>query len=332
MTADQAGDVAVVIVNYGTADLAADAVDSVLARRHGGRRVEVHLVDNASPGGDAERLAAVHAARGWGARVRLWAEQENHGFGRGNNVVLKHLAETGAPPDYVFLLNPDARLKNEAIAILAETLEAHPDAAFAGAQIENPNGSSVPAAFRFPSPAGEFVRALGFGPVTRLVPGTQVPLPPDFPEGPVDWVAGAAVLMRFEAIRDLGFFDPAYFLYYEEVDLMHRAARAGWRTLYVPRAVVVHSEGAATGVRSGDPRPPRRPAYWYRSWRIYFTSAYGRSGAAAAALGWAAGALFNHVLAVLPGRSPSAPRSFFTDFWHSVGRPLVGLDEVPRDT
>lgn len=332
MTSGRAGDVAVIIVNYGTADLAAKAVESVLAHAHGGRRVEVHLVDNASPGGDAARLAAVHADRGWGTRVRLWAEAENHGFGRGNNVVLSHLAARDVPPDYVFLLNPDARLKNETIAILADTLDARPRAAFAGARIEKPDGTAVPAAFRFPSPSGEFVRALGFGPVTRLAPATQVPLPPDTPEGPVDWVAGAAVLMRFHAIRDLGFFDPAYFLYYEEVDLMHRAARAGWETLYVPRAEAVHAEGAATGVRSGERRAPRRPAYWYRSWRIYFTSMYGRSGAAAAALGWSAGALLNHALALLPGRRPSAPRGFFRDFWQIVGRPLVGLSESPRDT
>jgi GT2 family glycosyltransferase len=332
MIAGSGDGVAVVIVNYGTAELAADAVDSVLARRHGGRTVEVHLVDNASPGGDAARLSAAHAERGWGDRVRLWPEPENHGFGRGNNVVLRHLAAAAAPPAYVFLLNPDARLKNEAIAILADTLDARPRAAFAGARIEKPDGTAVSAAFRFPSPAGEFVRALGFGPVSRLVPRAQVPLPPDTPEGPVDWVAGAAVLMRFAAIRDLGFFDPAYFLYYEEVDLMHRAARAGWETLYVPRAEAVHAEGAATGVRSGDPRPSRRPSYWYRSWRTYFTAAYGRPGAAAAALGWTSGALLNHALALLPGRRPSAPRGFFRDFWQIVGRPLVGLNESPRDS
>ena len=111
--------IAVVVVNYGTADLAMDAVESVLARAHGGRDVEVHLVDNASPGDDAETIRQAHAARGWTGRVTLHLEAVNHGFGRGNNVVLRTLLDRDAPPDAVFLLNPDARLENEAIDLLA---------------------------------------------------------------------------------------------------------------------------------------------------------------------------------------------------------------------
>ena len=69
--------IAVIIVNYGTAELAIAAVDSVLARDHGGHPVEIHLLDYASPGGDGALLAEVHAAQGWGSRVRLWQETEN---------------------------------------------------------------------------------------------------------------------------------------------------------------------------------------------------------------------------------------------------------------
>ena len=60
--------IAVIIVNYGTADLTTAGIESVLARAHGGRRVEVHVVDNASPAGDARILAERHAERGWGGR------------------------------------------------------------------------------------------------------------------------------------------------------------------------------------------------------------------------------------------------------------------------
>ena len=104
--------VAVVIVNYGTADLTIAAVRSVLTRDHGGRPVEVHVVDNASPGDDAARLAGVFGDE---ASVTLWPETVNHGFGGGNNVALRALLAREMPPDYVFLLNPDARLDNEAI-------------------------------------------------------------------------------------------------------------------------------------------------------------------------------------------------------------------------
>jgi GT2 family glycosyltransferase len=80
-------DVAVVIVNYGTADMAIAAADSVLNRTADGLTVEVHLVDNASPGNDAEVLR--QAASRWGDAVTLHLEPTNHGFGRGNNVVLR---------------------------------------------------------------------------------------------------------------------------------------------------------------------------------------------------------------------------------------------------
>lgn len=122
MQGSTGAEIAVIVVNYGTAALAAGAVESVLGRDHGGRTVEVHLLDNASPGNDAETLAATAESRGWGPRVTLHFEAVNHGFGRGNNLVLTRLASRPNPPDKVFLLNPDARLENEALAVLAETL------------------------------------------------------------------------------------------------------------------------------------------------------------------------------------------------------------------
>lgn len=318
-------DIAVIVVNYGTAALAIDAVDSVLQRDHGGRRVEVHLVDNASPGGDAELFRAAQAERGWGARVTLHLEQVNHGFGRGNNVVLRALAARAAPPDMVMLLNPDARLENEAIDILARTLETAPWAGMAGAGIASAEGVPATAAFRFPSAASEFVEALNFGPVARLFPRAAVALPPGQPPGRVDWVCGAAVMIRMRTLQDIGFFDPAYFLYYEEVDLMRQAGRAGWQILYVPEARTIHEEGVSTGVRSGDAVRPRRPAYWYRSWLHYFVKNHGRGGAVLAGAAWMAGAAAGHLLARLRGRQPATPARLFGDFWALVGRPLVGL-------
>lgn len=318
--------IAVIIVNYNAADLAIAAVESVRAHRHGGHRVEIHLVDNASPAGDGAVLAQAAQDRGWGAQVTLYREAENHGFGRGNNLVLERLAQAGDPPDFVFLLNPDAQLDNEAIAILADFLDRHPRAAMAGAQARNP-GETVPvtAAFRFPGAASHFAAALNFGPVARLMRGSQVPLGGDLATQRVDWVSGAAVLARFEVWRDLGFFDPAYFLYYEEVDLMRRAAEAGWECWHVAEARIIHVEGASTDVRSARAERVRKPAYWYESWRHYFRTNHGRAGALGVALAWLAGAGLNLPLARLRRQTPAAPLHFFGDFWALVLRPLLGL-------
>lgn len=323
MEASGAGSVAVVIVNYGTADLALEAIESVISRRHGGRAVEVHVVDNASPDGDAQVLEQSISERGWADRVTLWAETENHGFGRGNNLVLRALSERPEAPEFVFLLNPDARLENEAIDILASALEADPAAAAAGAAITLPDGTPVTAAFRFPSMTSEVLASIGFGPLDRLLERHRVPLSANTPAGPVGWVAGAAVLFRFCALRDVGFFDPRFFLYYEEVDLMRRLADAGWRTIYHPAALAQHHEGAATSVRSGDREHKRRPTYLYESWLIYFSKNHGRTYALVTALLVMLGGSINLFLMRVRGRRSALPKSFFSDQWRLVISPIV---------
>ncbi len=318
------GAVAVVIVNYGTAGLCTEAVESVLSRDHGGRSVTVHLVDNASPGDDAVRLAREHADRGWGARVILYPERVNHGFGRGNNVVFEALAREQAPPSAVFLLNPDARLDNEAIACLADFLDAHPAIACVGARIAKPDRTAVTSAFRFPSAASEFSDTLAFGPVARLFARASVPLPAELPTGRVDWVAGAAVIIRWRALNEVGGFDPDFFLYFEEVDLMRRLAARGWETWHHSEARVIHAEGAATGVRSGDERRMPLPDYWYDSWYLYFTKNHGAGFARIAALARAAGWGMNRGIAALRHRQTTAPPRWSDGFSRRVIRPLFG--------
>ena len=316
-------EISVIVVNYGTADLAAAAVQSVLERDHGGLAVDIHLVDNASPGADRETLSARAREAGWRDRVTFYPEEVNHGFGRGNNLVLKALAARETRPRYVFLLNPDARLENEALDILADVLDATPEAGFAGAGISKPETGPVAAAFRFPGLISEFTQTLGIGPLFRLFGQWRVALPPDHPQGPVGWVSGAAVMMRFKAVEELGFFDPAFFLYYEETDLMRRAAKKGWQTWYVPKARVAHAEGVATGVRSDSAAHPPRPAYWYQSWAHYFRRSKGRWGAAilGSCVLLAAGL---HLIQRWLRRKPAMlPENFLPDFWHNAARPLL---------
>ncbi|MTH77951.1 glycosyltransferase family 2 protein [Paracoccus aestuariivivens] len=322
-TEPNSSSIAVIVVNFGTANLAIAAVESVLAREHGDRIIEVHLVDNASPGNDASDFLRIHQERSWGERVTLWLETENHGFGRGNNVVIDRLAHRSDPPDYVFLLNPDAALENEALVILADKLDASPEIGAVGAGISLPSGKPVAAAFRFPSAIREFVQAVNFGPLTRLMSTSLVPLPADHPEGAVDWVAGAAVMFRMSILRAEKGFDPDFFLYYEEVELMHRIRRAGYQIHYVPRARVQHAEGASTDEKSQRQERRGRPAYWYRSWMLYYVKTRGQRGAILAGLAWIAGALINIPLSILRGKGPIMPKNFLKDFPRLVMLPLL---------
>lgn len=321
--ASQPADISVIVVNYTTAALACAAVESVLQRHHAGRVVDIHLVDNASPGTDREILAEKAQSPAWRDRVTFYPEDVNHGFGRGNNRVLEALAARASPPRYVFLLNPDARLENEAIDILASVLESTPEAGFAGAGISKPGTGPVSAAFRFPGFISECAKTLGFGPVFRMFSRWAVALPPDHPHGPVGWVCGAAVMARLEVLEEVGFFDPAFFLYYEEVDLMRRAAEKGWQSWYVPEARVLHAEGVATGVRSDDALNPARPAYWYQSWAHYFHCSKGALGAAVLGVCVLCATGLHLLQMKLRGKPSKLPAKFFSDFWRNAARPLL---------
>lgn len=323
MKTEAPADIAVIIINYGTSDLSIAAVESVLSREHGGRSVEVHLVDNASPGDDGARLAEAYEARGWQSRgVAFWPESVNHGFGRGNNVVLQALAKRAKPPAYAFLLNSDATLENEALDILAKALEAHPCAVAAGAGVLDETHTLVTGAFRFPTLASEVGRIIGIGPIERLLGQSRVALPADTPEGPVDWVAGAGVMFDFAAISKVAFFDPIYFLYYEEVDLMRRLKREGGDVLYVPSARIVHLAGASTQVRSADGRS-RRPAYVYESWRHFFHRQYGRGYAIMTGILMPFAAVLHVITAALRRKPIGLPKEYFLDHWRHVLWPLL---------
>ncbi len=260
-------EISVVVVNYGTAELAIAGVESVLARDHGERRVDIHLVDNASPGDDRAVLAEKCASPAWQERVTFYPETENHGFGRGHNLVFRALAARATPPDYVFLLNPDARLENEAIALLADFLDATPAAGFAGAGISKPDSGPVTAAFRFPGLVSEWVQTLGFGPVSRLFSGHRVALPPDHPRGPVGWVAGAAVMARLSTVRSHDAARPPRPAYwYQSWAHYYRAAKGPVGAAALALGVIVAAAGHQAQMRlRGKPSAlPGRfiPDFW----------------------------------------------------------------------
>lgn len=314
-------EVAVVIVNYGTADMAIAAVNSVLNRSPDGLAVEVHLVDNASPGNDAEVFRKTAAS--WGDAVTLHLETANHGFGRGNNVVLRQLAQRAAPPAKVYLLNPDARLVSNAVADLSAFLDQHPKAAVVGSAIlDEATGEPASSAFRFPDPLSEFVSAVNFGPLTRLFRSKTVALPPEMPAQQVDWVSGASMMARLSALSDVNYFDPDFFLYFEEVDLMHRLKKKGWEVWHDPKAKIMHVAGASTGVNSENPERPPLPGYWFESWRMYFEKQYGRTGARVAAVGRLGGTIIGEFIARLRRQPSSNPRNFAGDFQRNVLRRL----------
>ena len=236
--------VAVIIVNFNTgADAvtcAASAAADLAAVPH-----EIVVVDNASGDDSVERLSTA-------AGVRLIANTSNRGFGTAINQAARTTHAT-----LLWILNPDCRVESGAFAALLRTLDAHPDCAVAAPQLLNADGSVQASARGEPDAwTGLFGRhsmLTKFFPnaaaARRNLPAADL-VASGVESAPVDWVMGAAMLVRREPFDRVGGFDERYFLYWEDADLCRRLRDAGWTTRYVPGARVRHPGGASAKTAS----------------------------------------------------------------------------------
>jgi GT2 family glycosyltransferase len=309
----------VVLLNYRTADMTLCAAEAAL-RDMDGFDADMVIVDNDSGDGSYEVLREAALQRGWAdqAKVRVVASGRNGGFGAGNNFGIQQNMSDGTEPDYVYCLNSDAFPDRGAIRALLDVLEADREVGLAGSYIHGPDGDPHQTAFRFPSIAGEFEGAARTGPISRLLKNSIVPLPLPEHTVPVDWLAGASVMMRRSMLDEIGCFDETFFLYFEETDLCRRAGLAGYKTMYVRESEVTHIGSVSTGMKEWG----RTPAYWFDSRRYYFVKNHGRAYATAATLAHVAGALLWRLRCLISGRKPHAPERFLRDLiQHSLSRP-----------
>lgn len=305
--------VATVIVNYRAAELILKNIETLLDEYVALGAGKIIIVDNKSPGDDAARLSAFVAAKNLGALVEILPQRKNAGFAAGNNAALARLREEPKPPEFVFLLNPDAYIRPGAIRTLAAFLQDHPNAAVAGARLEDEDGTPRNCAFRFPSIAREFVNASGAGILARAFPKTVATFEPSVAPLEVDWVSGAAMMIRTAALADIPAMDERFFLYFEETDFMLNLAMRGWETWHVPSARVAHLAGSSTGVRHGDPARPRLPNYWFESWLHYYLKNHGRLYALAAGLAKLSGLVLYKTQRRIRGRAIELPDRILSD-------------------
>jgi GT2 family glycosyltransferase len=221
--------VSVVVVNWNAGATLDACLESVRADGLTGRQLIV--VDNASTDGSPARVRASFP------EAMLLESPTNLGFARAAN----RGAEAASGETLVFL-NPDARVLPGAIATLVGALEATPGAGIAGGGLCDPTGRWQPGAARF-------------GPVAHLLLDTTVGrLPARWRRRPyrVDWVYGTFMAVRAAVFRQLGGFDTRYFVYGEDLDLCHRAATLGVRTIHVPEARAVHGGNVSAAQRFGS--------------------------------------------------------------------------------
>jgi len=309
--------VASVTVNYKTAELTLRAVEAALRDIEplGGKAI---VVDNASGDGSAERIRAAIAERGWGERVCFLPSERNLGFGAGNNLAFREALAWNDPPDFFYLLNPDARPDPGAIGTLREFMLSHPRVGLAGTRVRHEDGSLRISAFRFPGVVSEIEAGLKLGVASRWLERWRVWQPAPAVTSQVDWVSGASVMIRRELLESIGMFDETFFLYFEETDLCLRALRGGWPTYYVVECEAEHIGQVSTQFRDNS-KP--RPKYWFDSRTHYLAKSHGALKLWAANLAFVSAASVYQVRRRLQGKPDVNPPGLLRDFLrHSLGR------------
>jgi GT2 family glycosyltransferase len=226
-------DASVVVVTYNALPWIEQSIESV-------RDEEVVVVDNGSTDG------TVDVVRELFPQARL-IERENLGLASGWNAGMAVV--TGR---YFLLLNADAWLTDRSLARLVEFADAHPEAAVVGPKLLNTDGTLQRSVRGFPTLwrlATEYFFLRKLAPSSQLLNAFYAGGFEHDEEREVEVVMGACMLVRREAVEQVGPLDEAFFLFSEETDWCYRFEQAGWKVIFFPGAECVHVGGASHGGR-----------------------------------------------------------------------------------
>lgn len=231
-----------IILNYESAGLVRECIRGIHAARLA-LSYEIIVVDNNSGDGVGAMLARSFPG------VRFIGSPVNGGCAAGNNLGL--LAAQGA---YALILNPDIAVLPGAIETLVTFLDAHPDAALVAPQLVNPDGTTQLSCFRFPDPLIPILRRTPLGNLPGARRRLRAYLLTSWDHTDtrtVDWVLGACMLVRMEAVERVGLMDERFFLYFEDVDWCRRFWAAGYKIYYHPASRMVHYHRRLSAVNPG---------------------------------------------------------------------------------
>jgi len=262
-------DLSIVIISWNVRELLRRCLDSIQESLKGekgkGLLVETIIFDNGSADGSADMVREDFPG------VHLMESEVNLGFTKGNN-----LAMGQSEGRYILLLNPDTEVVGDALGTMVAYMESHPRVGALGPQLLNPDGTTQSSRRRFPTLATAFLESTVLQPWfqgSRILKRYYLLDRLDEEIQPVDWVVGAAILIRREALQQVGPLDEEFFMYSEELEWCYRLKAQGWEVVYLPTAQVVHQEG-----RSSAQVLPARHIHFQRSKVLFFKKYYGWRG------------------------------------------------------
>lgn len=216
------------VVSYNTRDLLRRCLRSLGARRTDGEvALDVVVVDNGSTDGSVEMVRSEFP---W---VRLREATENLGYGRANNLALE-----GAFGRYFLILNSDTEVPAGTLAQMRDFLDARPEVGAAAPRLVLPNGRTQSYRRKDLRAWSLLCEQLSLGLLARNGE-------PDTPQN-AEQLCGAALLVRLDLYQSVGGFDPAFFMYFEDVDLCARLRRTGSQLWYLPSVTIRHNLGGSS--------------------------------------------------------------------------------------
>ncbi len=254
-------DLSVVIVSYNTRQKLQMTLESVF-RSQTGFFYEVFVVDNGSRDGSPEMVRTEFP------QSKLLAQEENLGYAKANNQAIR--LSRGR---YILLLNSDVIVKPSTFDKMITFMDNNPTVGISGCRVVKPDGTLDEACRRsFPTPAVAFYRLSG---LSRLFPKSKIfgkynlSYLPEHELAEVDSVVGAFLLIRREAISEVGMLDEDYFMYGEDIDWCYRVKEARYKVMYVPLTTVVHYKGSSSRKASS------RSLYeFHRAMEIFYDKHY----------------------------------------------------------
>lgn len=224
-------DVSIIIVNYNTLHVLQPCIESIVEHTQD-INYEIIVVDNGSIDGSVEALTNDQ-------RITFIPTGENLGFGRANNRGLER-----AIGRYIFFLNSDTLLKNNAIKMLYDFAEQYPGRIGAlGCILEDRQGNKIHSYGKFPKMNDDFRKLLWI----PILKGLKLYHEPsvEYPEQwmVVDYVTGADLFVKRQILNECGAFHPAFFMYFEESEMEHRFTLQGYDNIILNGPQIIHLEG-----------------------------------------------------------------------------------------
>jgi GT2 family glycosyltransferase len=240
-------DLSIVILNYNQKNFLKVCLNGIL-KAGLMLNYEVIIVDNGSTDGSQKMLAGFKIKD---LKLKIVSNKMNLGFGGGCNVGIKK-----SKGKYILLLNPDIAVLENSIEKLVKYLEENKEVGIVGPQLINPDKTIQKSCYRYPQWYIPILRRTFLGKLPLAKEKLEKYTMVDFDHREikeVDWILGAALMLRKEMLKKVGLFDERFFLYFEDIDLCRRTHQANWKIVYCPRSSMFHyhqRESAKFGIFS----------------------------------------------------------------------------------